>query len=120
MTERSIRWVALVAVCGLLIAILVLLAGITRHGIRIEYAGDVRIVGMPSEIALRMEEPVRLTMPNGTQLTASLSDGASIPVAVTLLTCPECGGTLLPTRWNVFTGEIDWTCPTCGEDAATR
>lgn len=116
MIARSTRWAAWVLVCGLLAAILVVLIGITQHGIRIEYAGDVRIVGMPSEIALRMPEPVQLEMPNGAQLTASVSDGTDIPLSITLLTCPQCGGPLLPTRWNVFTGEIDWTCPACGAD----
>ena len=109
MTDRTIRFTVVAVIVGLLAALLILLLTIGRNGIRIETVGEVRIVGMPSEIALRMAEPVRLTMPEGTTLVGN----ADIPVSVTVFPCPTCGGPLVPTRFSLFSGEIEWTCPAC-------
>jgi hypothetical protein len=109
MTERTTRFAITAVLLALLAAVLVLVILIGRNGIRIETVGEVRITGMPSEIALRMADPVRLTMPEGTTLVGD----AGIPVTVTVFPCPTCGSPLVPTRLNLFTGEIEWTCPTC-------
>jgi hypothetical protein len=106
--ERTVRWIAVIAVIGLLAAILVVLIQVNRNGIQISYSGDLKIVGMPDEIALRMAEPVRLTMPEGTQLTAAFPDGQSIPLSISLAAGPDGDGTLIPARWNPFTGVIEW------------
>jgi hypothetical protein len=116
--ERTLRWIALAVVIGLLLAILIVMIPMSRNGIQISYSGDVRIVGMPDEIRLRMDEPVRLTMPDGTELTAAFPEGQSIPVAISLVLCPTCGGGMVPARWNLFTGEIEWICPTCNPPSA--
>jgi hypothetical protein len=114
--DRTLRIVAIVAVVGLLAAIMVFLVSISRNGIHIEYSGDVRVIGMPQEIALRLAEPVTLTMPDGAKLTATVSGAQSAPVALAFsdILCPECGGSMLPVRFNVLTGKIDWACPRCG------
>jgi hypothetical protein len=108
--ERAVRWIAVVTVIGLLAAILIMLVQVSRDGIRITYSGDLQIVGMPDEIALRMDEPVRLTMPEGAQLTTGLSDGQSIPLSISLAAGPNCDGPMIPVRWNPFTGKIEWRC----------
>lgn len=109
MTDRTVRFTVVAVIVGVLAALAIVLLTIGRTGIRIETVGEVRLVGMPSEIALRMDEPVQLTMPEGTTLVGD----AGIPVTVTVFPCPTCGKPLVPTRINVFTGEIEWTCPTC-------
>jgi len=68
MTDRTIRFTVVAVILGLLAALLILLLTVGRNGIRIETVGEVRIVGMPSEIALRMADPIRLTMPEGATL----------------------------------------------------
>ncbi|MGD9676059.1 MAG: hypothetical protein AB7V19_05180 [Candidatus Bipolaricaulia bacterium] len=112
MTDRTVRFTVVAVIVGLLAALLILVFTIGRNGIRIETVGEVRIVGMPSEIALRMADPVNLTMPEGTTLVGE----EGIPVSVTAFPCPTCGSPLVPTRLNLFTGRIEWTCPVC--DAA--
>ena len=114
--EKTVRWLTLFAVIGLLAAILVILIQVSRNGIRISYSGDLQVVGMPNEIALRMTEPVELTMPEGTKLTAAFPDGESIPLAISLVPCPACGGSMVPVRWNLLTGAIEWACPNCGNE----
>ena len=115
MTERTVRLAIMTTIIGLLVAILILLLTVGRDGLRIQTVGEVRIVGMPSEIALRMADPVKLTMPEGTTLVGD----AGIPVTVTAFPCPKCGGAMVPTRFNLFTGKIEWTCPTCDAGKAS-
>ncbi len=114
--DRTLRIVAIAAVVGLLAAILAFLVSISLNGIHIDYRGDVRVIGMPQEIALRLAEPVTLTMPEGTTLAATVSGAQSAPVALAFsdILCPECGGSMLPVRFNVLSGKIDWACPRCG------
>lgn len=114
--DRTLRIVAIVAVVGLLAAILAFLVSIAFHGIHIEYKGDVRVIGMPQEIALRLAEPVTLTMPDGAKLAATVSGAQSAPVALAFsdILCQECGSSMLPVRFNILTGKIDWACPRCG------
>jgi hypothetical protein len=115
--DRMLRTVAIVALLGLLAAIVAMLVSISLNGIRIDYAGDIRIVGMPEEIRLRMAEPVTLTMPGGTTLTATVSgvQSAPLPIAFASAVCPECGGAMLPVRYDVLSGKIEWACPVCGK-----
>ncbi len=118
--SRIFQWTALLAVVALLIGVLILLIGLTRNGIDIHYAGELQVAGMPQEIALRMAEPVDLQMPGGTQMTASISQGETIPLTITLVPCPECGGTMLPVKWNPWSGTIEWGCPQCGATVSRK
>ncbi len=114
--DKTLRVLGIVAVVGLLAAILVFLIVISRSGVHIEYTGSVRIIGMPEEIGLRFDEPVTLTMPDGVTLSATVSGSQSTPVAVAFANavCPSCGAALLPTRYDVLSGRITWGCPQCG------
>ncbi|MCX7750079.1 MAG: zf-TFIIB domain-containing protein [Candidatus Bipolaricaulota bacterium] len=118
------RWVlglGILVVVGLLAALLVLTWGIATRGVRVEVVEPLRIQGPlavggtigvegPVEVGmgaveLRVGAPLRVEAPPGPfEVRASLG-GAP---------CPRCGGTLLPVRWNLLTGEITWRCPSCG------
>jgi len=113
--DRTLRTLAVLAVIGLLVAILVFVISVSRNGIRIDISGDVRIVGIPQEIALHMDEPVLLSMPDGTTLAATVTGAQTGPVTLAFGTavCPTCGSSMLPVRFNVLTGKIEWACPRC-------
>ena len=113
--DRTFRTLATLATVGLLAAILVFLVSVSRNGIHISYSGDVRIVGIPQEIAVRMDEPILLSMPDGTTLAATVSGAEAGPVTLAFASalCPTCGSSMLPVRFNVITGKIDWACPQC-------
>ena len=113
--DRTLRILAIVAAVGLLAAILTFLVSVSRNGIRIDISGDVRIAGIPQEIALRMDEPVLLSMPDGTTLAATVTGGETGPVTLAFASalCPTCGSSMLPVRFNVLTGKIEWACPQC-------
>ena len=113
--DRTLRTLAILVAVGLLVAILVFLVSVSRNGIHISYSGDVRIVGIPQEIALRMDEPILLSMPDGTTLAATVTGAETGPVTLAFASalCPTCGSSMLPVRFNVITGKIDWACPQC-------
>jgi len=115
LVDRTLRTLAILATVGLLIAILIFVISVSRNGIHISYSGDVRIVGIPQEIALRMAEPILLSMPDGTTLAATLTGDQTGPVTLAFATalCPTCGSSMLPVRFSVLTGKIEWACPTC-------
>ncbi len=108
---------ALVAAILLLAAILVMLISISRNGLDIRVQGDVGVDGLGDQITVHLaaDEPIVLSMPQPVQMVATGPDGEAVPATLALATCPECGGPMLPTRWNPWTGEIEWTCPACGE-----
>ena len=113
--SRVVQTVALIACAGLLLGILLVLVGIGRNGIRIELGGDVNVTGMHDRVTLSMSEPVSLRMDEPGQLVTTGPDGAPIATEISLVPCPECGGTMLPVRWSPWTGEIEWMCPGCDE-----
>ncbi len=113
--DRAIRTLIILAIVGVLAAILVFVISLSRDGIRISYSGDVRIVGIPQEIRLRLDEPVLLSMPDGTTLAATVAGAQTEPVRVAFASavCPVCGSPMLPVRFSVLTGKIEWACPQC-------
>lgn len=113
--SRTLQTIALAACAGLLLAILLLLLGIGRNGVRIELAGDVHVTGMPEEVVLSMSDSVGLVMEEPGHLITTGPDGSAIPTVVSLLPCPECGASMLPVRWSLWSGEIEWACPVCAE-----
>jgi hypothetical protein len=102
--------VALIALIGLLATVLVVLWQINREGVTVHLSGQVKLVdaatGVAGEVSLVMSEPVNLiaTGPLETPIPANLS----------VVTCPQCGGNMLPIRWSLFSGEIQWRCLECG------
>jgi hypothetical protein len=117
--NRTIQTIALVICAGLLLGILLVLAGIGRRGVRIELAGDVNVTGMHDTIRLSVSEPVPLVMEEPGYLITTGPDGKPVPATVSLLPCPECGASMLPVRWSPWSGEIEWACPVC-DARATR
>ncbi len=107
------RWLAagaLLVVAGLLAALLVALLGLMEHGVTFRLDGPVELVGEAQKqqlvVDLRLAEPVRLDLGGPHEVRASVQG----------VRCPGCeGGTLLPSRWNLLTGEITWRCMGCEE-----
>ncbi|MGB2984179.1 MAG: hypothetical protein WBC63_10050 [Candidatus Bipolaricaulia bacterium] len=112
---KAAQTAVLVLISILLIAILATLITIAWRGVRIEHTGTVAFGGIVDEIPLRMSAPITLTMPEPAHLITTGPDAEAIPVDLALLTCPSCGSTMVPARWNLWTGEIDWICPNCRE-----
>jgi len=101
--------VALIVLIGLLATVLVFLWQINREGVTVHLSGQVKLAdttGVAGEVSLVMSEPVSLiaTGPQETPIPANLS----------VVPCPQCGGNMLPVRWNLFSGEIQWRCLECG------
>lgn len=113
--NETARTVALAAIALLLVAILAVLITLAWRGLRIDHTGTVAIGGMSDAIPLEMTGPITLTMPEPARLIATGPDGAPILAEFAVLSCPTCGGGMVPTRWNLLTGKIDWVCPSCGE-----
>jgi len=113
--------IALLACMLLLGAILFVLLSIGRTGLTIQVTGTVNLseVGEQLRIELSMDEPVVLSLDQPAQLVATGPDGAAIPATFSLATCPVCGGAMIPNRWNPWTGEIEWICPTFGTSGLT-
>jgi hypothetical protein len=111
--DKALRWATLIAVVALLGAALTILFVIGREG------ATLHVTGIPSEITLRVTEPVTLVMPDGARLSATVEGDAAIPVELSLALpiCPTCGEPMVPVRFNLLSGKIEWACPRC--DAAT-
>ena len=109
----SVRTALSVAIIVLLVGILAILATIAVRGVRIEHAGTVALTGMVDEIALRMPDAVTLEMPGA--VVASLSS-EELPLNLQLVSCPECGGSMVPVRLDLWSGRIEWACPVCGTE----
>ncbi len=105
------RWLAagaLLVVAGLLAGLLVVLLGLVEHGVTLRLHGPIELAGEPQtqqlNVDLRLTEPIRADLGGPLDLRATVQ---GIP-------CPDCdGGTLLPLRWNLLTGEITWRCVGC-------
>jgi|Deesub1362B_J571_1020462.scaffolds.fasta_scaffold12720_2 hypothetical protein len=102
--ERWLAGMALVLVLGLLAGILVILLSLSQ-GITVRLESP----STPQEVHLV------LTVPQAVEVVAGGEAQASLRTSLEGLPCPQCEeGTLLPTRWNPFTGEITWRCANCG------
>lgn len=101
---------AFIALIGLLAGLLFILVEINREGVTIHLAGQIELAnattGVTGEVSLVMSEPV--------SLVATGTSEAPIPANLSVLTCPQCGGSMLPVRWNLWNGEIEWRCLDCG------
>jgi len=113
--NRAAQTAALLAIAVLLVAILAVLITVAWNGLRIEHTGTVAFGGPTDAVPLEMTGPITLEMPEPARLIATGADGEPIVIDLAILTCPTCGGAMVPTRWNLLTGEIDWVCPSCGE-----
>ena len=114
--SRAPQNAVLIAIALVLTAILAVLVTVAIRGIRFEHSGTVAFGVDGGAITLTMAEPVRLEMPTPATLVATGPDGESIAMSLSLVECPECDTAMVPTRWNLLSGEIEWTCPACGEE----
>lgn len=112
---RAWQTAILTLIAVLLAAILAVLVSIVWRGIEVKHTGSVSLESMTDGIPLRMEGPVVLETSEPVRMVATGPTSESIPVDVAFIPCPKCGGPLLPVRWKLFTGEIEWGCPACGE-----
>ena len=99
-----------VVLIGILAALLTVLIDIDRHGVTVNIAGKVDLAkneaGTLGKVNLVMEQPV--------SLIATGPGNAAIPMNFGVATCPKCGGSMVPIKWNPLTGEIVWQCLECG------
>ncbi|MFO8034537.1 MAG: hypothetical protein R6U88_05185 [Candidatus Bipolaricaulota bacterium] len=111
---RLSNWIgggALLVVVGLLAALLVVLVNVLDGGIELRVAGQVEVTGAlePQEanVTLEIPEPVLVELSEGVDVQAQVE---RMPGTWSEL------GVLLPARWNLLTGELEWRYVD-GEDA---
>jgi len=113
--SRIIVILALLATVILLLAILFMLVSISSNGLDIRLGGDINLSDVSDHLTveLTMDEPIILAMPQPVQMVATGPDGEAIPATLSFVTCPNCGGPMLPSKWNPWNGRIEWACPAC-------
>ena len=118
--DRLIIILALLASVVVLLGILFMLFSISRNGLNIRLGGDINLSELSDHITveLTMADPITLTLPQSIQMVATGPDGEAIPATLAFANCPQCGGPMLPSKWNPWDGRIEWTCPACGEASA--
>lgn len=102
----ALMLIAMIAVFGGLMYILV---GVQRDGIRIRVEGEVMLGTSQSDGPAVVE----LVMSDAVQLVGGEENGA-LSAEIGFVNCPDCGGVMVPSRWNPFSGELDWQCVSCG------
>ncbi|UCF10622.1 MAG: hypothetical protein JSW65_02815 [Candidatus Bipolaricaulota bacterium] len=109
-TVRSAATAALAA-AGLivLVGILILLVHFAQVGLTVNVRGDVSLGGEPTGVT----GEVRLVMEDAVTMVTTGPDAGPVPVALSPTDCPQCGGPLLPIRWQPLSGEIEWQCAEC-------
>jgi len=113
--SRIIVILALIATVFLLLAILFMLVSISSNGLSIRLGGDINLSDVSDHLTveLTMDEPIVLAMSQPVEMVTTGPDGEPIPATLSFVTCPSCDGPMLPSKWNPFTGKIEWVCPTC-------
>lgn len=114
---RVAIFLALFVSIALLLAVLFMLVSIGRNGLSIRLGGDINLSDLTDRITVKlsMDDPIVLEIPQPVQMVAAGPEGDAIPATLSFVSCPRCDGAMLPSTWNLWTGKIEWTCPTCGE-----
>jgi len=114
---RLIIILALLASVVTLLGILFMLFSISRNGLNIRLGGDINLSDLSDHITveLTMDEPISLALPQPIQMVATGPGGEAIPATLAFAICPNCGGSMLPSKWNLWDGQIEWTCPVCDQ-----
>ncbi len=97
---------AVIALIGLLAGMLIVLIQFSKDGLALHVSGEVGLTNATAGVNLVMPDPV--------SLIATGPDKEAIPTDFSVLRCPECGGDMIPVRYNLFTGDITWRCIDCG------
>jgi len=118
--SRVIIILALLASVALLSGILFMLVSIGHNGLNIRLGGDIKLSDMSDHmtVELTMDEPIVLAVPQAVQMVTTGPDGKAIPATLSFVTCPTCSGPMFPSKWNPWNGQIEWTCPSCGESGS--
>lgn len=103
---------ALITLIGLLAGLLIVLLQVTRHGVTIQLVGPVELT-MPDGVVLTMPGEITLTMPQAVDIIATGPGGKPMPVELAVFPCPQCGGRMIPVRWHMWSGEVEWRCLDC-------
>ncbi len=114
---RVVMILALLASLILSLAILFMLVSISINGLNIRLGGDINLSELSDHITveLTMDEPIALAIPQPLQMVVAGPDEEPIPATLSFATCPNCGGSMLPSKWTPWNGRIEWVCPACGE-----
>ena len=114
---RLVIILALLASVVLLLGILFMLFSISRDGLNIHLGVDLNLADLGDHITVevRTSQPIELALPYPIQMVATGPGGEPIPATLAFANCPLCGGPMLPSKWNPLGGQIEWTCPVCGE-----
>ena len=103
----AVSVIALLLLTGILVALIYL----ARFGMAVNVSGEVALTntatGITGDVRLFVDQPL--------DLVATGPDAGPIPAVLAPISCPACGGTMVPVRWRPLTGEIDWRCVDCGE-----
>jgi len=95
----------LLVVAGLLTAVLIVLVRVMEDGVQLHIAHPVEITGsmdpQEAQVTVVLAEPVVLEMSEEVDVRARLEGGDVYP-------CES--GILLPVRWNMLTGRLEWEC----------
>ncbi|MCI2425103.1 hypothetical protein LM597_02515 [Candidatus Acetothermia bacterium] len=103
---------AFITLIGLLAGLLIVLSQIMEDGVTVQLVGPVKLT-MPDGVVLTMPGEVILTMPQTVDIIATGPDGNPMPVELAVFPCPQCGGRMIPIRWHLWSGEIEWRCLDC-------
>ncbi len=100
----------------LMAGIFAVLFQVARHGVTVNVTGQVSLAnsttGVSGTVDLVMADPVHLV--------ATGPDEGAVPTALSLATCPKCGGGMIPVRFNLISGEIEWRCLKCGYTVSSQ
>jgi predicted RNA-binding Zn-ribbon protein involved in translation (DUF1610 family) len=106
------------AMAVLLGSVLFSLLSMSIRGVTVHVTGTVRLadVDQPIEVQLVLDTPISLVISDQpVRLVASGSEGEAIETTFSVARCPACGEGMIPVRWNLWNGMIEWSCPSCDE-----
>jgi len=110
MTKQTVVTAALIALVLLMAGVFALLFQVARNGVTMNVTGAVSLENATTGVS----GTVKLDMPDAVNLVATGPDHGAVPTALAFATCPKCGGSMIPVRFNLITGEIEWECLDCG------
>jgi len=108
--KQTVLAIGLAALVLLMAGVFALLFQVARSGVTVNVTGAVSLANPTTGVS----GTVTLAMPDAVNLVATGPDHGAVPTALAFATCPKCGGSMIPVRFNLITGEIEWQCLDCG------